>query len=176
VRSGTITRGGRIARRGAKGWVAWRGALPARRSGHPTKTPIAAFLLGAAVGFALSKFDKRRRHTAVDRAAAAARDVKDEAVRKADYATDKAKGAAHAATEPLRGEREYDDVTLARKVESELFRPPDAPKGSVSVSVANGVVELRGRVTDSDQVEALEEAAKKIDGVKDVRNLLSARA
>src|SRR5919199_1171909 len=33
-----------------------------------------------------------------------------------------------------------DDVTLARKVESELFRDADVPKGQVNVSVENGVV------------------------------------
>jgi hypothetical protein len=37
-------------------------------------------------------------------------------------------------------------VTLARGVESEIFRPADAPKGKVSVNVAHGVVELRGEV------------------------------
>ena len=39
-----------------------------------------------------------------------------------------------------------DDNTLKSKVESEIFRDADAPKGSVDVSVANGIVELRGQV------------------------------
>ena len=37
-------------------------------------------------------------------------------------------------------------MTLARKVESEIFRAADAPKGAVSVNAENGVVFLRGEV------------------------------
>ena len=64
-------------------------------------------------------------------------------------------------------------MTLARKVETELFRPADVPKGSISVNVNDGVVELRGELPDPEQIEELGDTAKKIDGVKDVRNLLS---
>ena len=71
------------------------------------------------------------------------------------------------------GGRDYDDVTLARKVESELFRPADVPKGSISVNVNDGVVELRGELPDQSKIDELGDSAKKIDGVKDVRNLLS---
>jgi osmotically-inducible protein OsmY len=67
----------------------------------------------------------------------------------------------------------YDDVTLARKVESELFRPADVPKGAISVNVNDGVVELRGELADQEQIDELGDTARKIDGVKDVRNLLS---
>jgi osmotically-inducible protein OsmY len=65
-----------------------------------------------------------------------------------------------------------DDQTLKSKVESEIFRPADAPKGSVDVSVANGVVELRGQVDDPAQSEDLEKRARAVTGVRDVRNLL----
>jgi osmotically-inducible protein OsmY len=171
----TARRGGRLARRGAKGWFVWRAAqaaAPGRRSGHSTSTVVGAFGLGAGSAFVLSKFDKRRRHVARDRVAATVRDAAEETARKADYAAGVAKGAAHQATSPLRGQREYDDVTLARKVESELFRPADAPKGSVSVNVAHGVVELRGQVDDPEQIEALAEGARRVEGVQEVRNLL----
>jgi len=65
-----------------------------------------------------------------------------------------------------------DDVTLARKVETEIFRPADAPKGTVNVSAVDGVVELRGHVESSDQISQLERSARRIRGVRDVRNLL----
>jgi osmotically-inducible protein OsmY len=65
-----------------------------------------------------------------------------------------------------------DDNTLKSKVETEIFRPADAPKGSVNVNVANGVVELRGEVPDQGWHDRLESEARKIDGVRDVRNLL----
>jgi osmotically-inducible protein OsmY len=56
-------------------------------------------------------------------------------------------------------------------VESEIFRDTDAPKGQVSVNVANGVVQLRGEV-EPDLVAELEAATRKVQGVKDVENLL----
>ena len=76
--------------------------------------------------------------------------------------------ATHRSEEP----KELDDVTLARKVESEIFRDADAPKGQVSVNVANGVVQLRGEVGRPDLVDELEAATRKVQGVKDVENLL----
>jgi hypothetical protein len=65
-----------------------------------------------------------------------------------------------------------DDVTLARKVETELFRGADAPKGTVNVSVVAGVVELRGQVKRPEDVRALEDRARKIPEVRGVENLL----
>ncbi|MDQ3933670.1 MAG: BON domain-containing protein [Actinomycetota bacterium] len=65
-----------------------------------------------------------------------------------------------------------DDVTLARKVETELFRDEDAPKGKVDVSAVDGVVELRGEVKRPDDVKGLEARARAIPEVRDVRNLL----
>ena len=82
----------------------------------------------------------------------------------------KAKAATNAVTPG--GTKEYDDVTLARKVESEIFRPEDAPKSSVNVNAENGVVFLRGQVKTPEEIEALETAASKVDGVTAVNNLL----
>jgi len=76
------------------------------------------------------------------------------------------------ATARRHSHREYDDVTLTRKVESELFRPADAPKGSVSVNVQYGVVELRGQVERPEEIDGLARAAARVHGVKDVHNLL----
>jgi osmotically-inducible protein OsmY len=84
----------------------------------------------------------------------------------------KAVGKVKAAASGVTGGKDYDDVTLARKVETELFRPADAPKGQVSVNVNDGVVELRGELPDQKQIDELGESARKIGGVKDVRNLL----
>ena len=67
---------------------------------------------------------------------------------------------------------EPDDVTLARKVETEIFRGADVPKGKINVNAENGVVFLRGEVTDESLVEALGNAARKVQGVVDVENLL----
>ena len=74
--------------------------------------------------------------------------------------------------DPGRSTGELNDPALARKVESEIFRPADAPKSTVSVNVEYGVVFLRGTIRDTAQSEELERTARAVDGVKDVQNLL----
>ena len=147
----------KTAKKGAKGWAGYKaargvtkgagkaGKRKARR-GPSTRERVvkigAAVGITAAVAFVLAKVDRRK-------------------------AAGKAKGAVSSVTT-----KDYDDVTLARKVETELFRPADVPKGAISVNVNDGVVELRGELADQAQIDALGDNAKKIDGVKDVRNLL----
>jgi len=65
-----------------------------------------------------------------------------------------------------------DDATLKAKVESTLFRPQGAPKDKVSVTVVDGVVELRGEVKRPEDVRALEAGARAIPEVRDVQSLL----
>jgi BON domain len=65
-----------------------------------------------------------------------------------------------------------DDHTLENKVQTEIFRGRDAPKGSVSVNVVAGVVELRGEVKRPEIKKALEDDVRAIPEVRDVRNLL----
>jgi hypothetical protein len=65
-----------------------------------------------------------------------------------------------------------DDVTITRKVESEIFRGSKADKGKISVNTADGVVWLRGEVKNPDQVKELEAKASAIPEVKRVENLL----
>ena len=143
------------AKKGAKGWAVFKAAKGTTkaagkavkrktRRGPSTRERVAkiagAIGITAAVGFLLSRIDRRK-------------------------AAGKVKGA-------VSRNKDYDDVTLARKVETELFRPADVPKGAISVNVNDGVVELRGELPDQGQIEALGATAKQIDGVRDVRNLL----
>lgn len=67
---------------------------------------------------------------------------------------------------------EMDDVTLARKVETVIFRDPDAPKASVDVNAVDGVVWLRGEVKHPDQIRNLERQVQSIPEVRGVENLL----
>ena len=71
-----------------------------------------------------------------------------------------------------RGRGSVDDVTLARQVESELFREENAPKGQISVNAANGVVQLRGEVEQSELIDELVQRAHSVQGVREVENLL----
>ncbi len=76
--------------------------------------------------------------------------------------------AVHLREEP----KDYSDETLKSKVESELFRGDDAPKGQVAVNAQDGVVQLRGEVGSTELIDELVQRARKVQGVQDVENLL----
>jgi osmotically-inducible protein OsmY len=142
------------------------------------KTGI-ALMAGAAAGAAAQYFlDKQsgalRRNTARDQAVSLARRQAHDVAAKADYAAGQAKGKVASMKPTPSDDRKLDelgDAALARKVESEIFRAEDAPKGKVDVNVENGVVFLRGEV-ERDWIERLERDAEQVNGVKAVRNLL----
>jgi osmotically-inducible protein OsmY len=136
-------------------------------------------MLGAAAGAAAQYFldaqsGRRRRHTARDRGMSMARHKASDAVRKVDYAAGHAKGAMASAKPRQSDDKQFEhlgDAALARKVETEIFRPADAPKGRVDVNAENGVVFLRGEV-ERYWIERLGSEAERVGGVKAVRNLL----
>src|SRR2546423_8413244 len=123
------------------------------------RTPI-TFALGLAAGAAAAHFldpqsGRRRRNVMRDQAQATARQAASTVQTQAQYAAGQAKGAVAAATPSGTRLENADDVTLARKVETEIFRAPDAPKGGVSVDVQAGVAYLRGEVPDEGWVARL---------------------
>ena len=67
---------------------------------------------------------------------------------------------------------EPDDVTLARKVESEIFGDAEVPKGQINVNAEEGKVVLRGEVKSAEMIEELVSRARKVQGVQEVENLL----
>jgi osmotically-inducible protein OsmY len=71
-----------------------------------------------------------------------------------------------------RAARGPDDVTLARKVETEIFRGAAVPKGEINVNAEEGVVYLRGEVERPELIDDLEQAARKVQGVRDVANFV----
>jgi gas vesicle protein len=70
------------------------------------------------------------------------------------------------------GRKDFDDVTLARKVETEIFRDAHVPKGQIDVNVQHGVVQLRGEVPNPDMLNDLVEKTRKVQGVREVESLL----
>jgi hypothetical protein len=68
--------------------------------------------------------------------------------------------------------KELDDVALARKVETIIFRDDAVPKGRIDVNCADGVVWLRGEATTPDMIKALELQTAAIPEVRLVENLL----
>jgi BON domain len=68
--------------------------------------------------------------------------------------------------------KDLDDVTIARKVETVVFRPAGREKGKIDVNVVDGVVWLRGEAKTPADIEAIEASARAIPEVVDVQNLL----
>jgi osmotically-inducible protein OsmY len=133
---------------------------------------------GAALGGLLAFFfdqdnGRRRRKLVVDRTRGFFNRRARQARRAGRVVGAEAYGAAMKATH-LREQRkpQPDDATLAQKVETEIFRPADVPKGSINVNAENGVVYLRGEVPRPEMIEELAEKTRKVQGVKDVENLL----
>ena len=65
-----------------------------------------------------------------------------------------------------------DDVTLKDRVESEVARDPEFPKGKINFEVESGVVTIRGAVDNAFQIASVERAVYKVPGVVGVENLL----
>jgi osmotically-inducible protein OsmY len=65
-----------------------------------------------------------------------------------------------------------DDVTLRDRAESQLFRDPEIPKGSINISAERGILVLRGEVPDAAMRERLGREAEGVEGVWSVHNLL----
>jgi osmotically-inducible protein OsmY len=137
--------------------------------------PVAfALAIGAALAFFLDpRAGRRRRHVARDRAVASARRALRQVRRTARHARADGLGLERRLVHRLRrDERELDDVTLAHKVESVLFRDPAVPKGRLSINAERGVVFLRGEVEQPDLIETLGERVRRVSGVKGVENRL----
>jgi osmotically-inducible protein OsmY len=133
--------------------------------------------IGAALGALVAYlFDpqngRRRRHGATDRTAGALRRRKRATARAARAVRSETYGAAQKLRHRREEPKEFDDVTLARKVETEIFREADVPKGQIVVNAQDGIVQLRGEVPDVQMLEALVAKAADVQGVRDVENLL----
>jgi osmotically-inducible protein OsmY len=138
---------------------------------------LKSLMLGAMGGAALVYFldpetGKRRRNMARDRSRATLRSGAQKGEQAARAASSQAQGVTHKVASITQEKPQPDDVTLARKVESEIFRDADAPKGRVNVDAVDGVVTLRGELDSEDQIQELENAARKVEGVGEVQNLL----
>ena len=66
-----------------------------------------------------------------------------------------------------------DEMALKQRVESEIFRDPEVPKGDINLDVRGGVVVLRGQVRRPEQIDLLERDVRRVPGVTRVENLLS---
>jgi len=89
-----------------------------------------------------------------------------------------ARARSNATTFPQRmvslrsGPRPADDLTLRDRVESEVFRNADVPKGQINIDVESAVVTIRGQVDNAFQIASIEKAVLNVPGVAGVENLL----
>ena len=142
---------------------------------------MAFYALAAAVGAVVAYFfdpdgGRRRRAMLRDRTGGFLRRRRREAERMGRGVAAEAYGLKQKATH-LREEPkpQPDDVTLARKVETEIFRDPDVPKGQINVNAEEGKIVLRGEVPRPEMIDELVEKARSVQGVQDVESLLKAQ-
>jgi len=133
----------------------------------------AAVVGGLAVYLLDPQHGNRRRKMAADRTAAMLR----RSVRRGRRFSRYLGSRLYALPQPMlharRGPSEpMDDVTLARKVESLLFRDPHIPKGNININAEHGTVVLRGEVEHPEDIREIERRVRNIDDVQEVRSLL----
>jgi len=132
---------------------------------------------GVALGSALAYFfdpqsGARRRNTTRDQVFAFFRRAGRKAGRAGRGVASEAYGVSQKVQHRQEEPKDFDDATLTRKVETEIFRPAEVPNGQINVNVENGVVVLRGEVDSWDMVDDLVGRARGVQGVRDVENLL----
>lgn len=148
-----------------------------------TSNPSRARLIGAAtaagaLGASLEFFfdpagGRRRRHAARDRILSAMRRGERRAVRRARRAESRTVGIARRMLNARRSHPEpVDDVALAHRVETDLFRRAHVAKGQIDVNAEEGTVFLRGVVERPEEAERMALVAAGIPGVHAVENLL----
>lgn len=168
----------------SRGWLPRAPASPKRSrrtsdrvTEHSARELAAVGVLGLAVGFVLQFFldprsGRRRRHLARDRATAAFRRRARRVERHTHYKAGKVVGLAHKIKHRNHLAPELDDVSLVRKVESELYRDRTIPKGQISINADRGIVVLRGQLEDQGLTRRIESDVRRVTGVRDVENLL----
>jgi BON domain-containing protein len=146
---------------------------------HPLAIAAPSAACGMTVGALLAYFfdpkaGRRRRHTARDRSLARVRRGERRAAARARRTRTHAVGVARRTVNAARPRHRepFDDVTLAHKVESELYRRARVPRGRISINAEEGFVFLRGVLDRQDDIERIELATRQIDGVRDVENLI----
>ena len=154
--------------------AALRGRDP-RRNGDPF---VRSVLVGALAGAIIMYFcdpaqGKLRRNMASDMLAARARRLLRLIARTGRTAAADAYGAsqkvAHMQPEHW---SVPNDATLARRVETELLRDRNIPKGRININAEAGIVVLRGEIDHPKQIREIEDAVGRMPGVRGVHNLL----
>jgi len=128
---------------------------------------------GAALMYLLDpNMGRRRRKMTADRSAATLRRMLRDAGHTRRRMGASIGGRMQALIHIRAAEQLLDDTTLARKVESILYRDPTIHKGNLNINCEHGTVMVRGVVETTDQIRDIEARVRMIDGVQDVHSLL----
>ena len=163
----------RVAKLGARAGET-RAQLSRRRQAvRPTAARASGMITGATIMYFLDPHaGRRRRHVARDRLLKQLRRKGRQASKRAHYAAGVAEGKVHEARSGGQPKPQPDDITLAHKVESEIFRDADAPKGTINVNAESGIVYLRGYADNQEWIDRLIADTRAVEGVREVRSLL----
>jgi hypothetical protein len=130
-------------------------------------------LVGALTAFfADPERGNARRKEAVDRIGGLARHTGHHAERVVRWVRAKTTGWSRKVTHLRVAHPSVDDLTLRDRVESELFRDPEVPKGNINLDVAGGRVTLRGQVKWPEQIRELQSRVARMPGVQNVQSFL----
>jgi hyperosmotically inducible periplasmic protein len=136
---------------------------------------IVAAAFGGLLAFFLDPERGRgRRARAQDRIGAFFRRTTERIEKHGRYAASRVEGLGHRLENTLVRENEPvpNDATLVQRVESQIMRGRQVPKGAINFNAEDGVIVLRGELDRPEQVMELEEAARHVKGVRGVKNLL----
>jgi hypothetical protein len=134
--------------------------------------PVGLFALGASLAYLFDpRSGRRRRRMLRDRPISLARRGERQGERFVHFGVVKTRAAA-ARTRRLARHESYDDVTLAQKVESEIFRFREIPKRDLNIDSVDGIVSIRGQVEEPELIEEIVEKTLKVKGVQGVENLM----
>jgi osmotically-inducible protein OsmY len=141
------------------------------------KRSLRQFLFGGVLGTLGTLFfdpqqGRRRRAMLVDRTRGLFRRTSNRAERAGRGVGARVYGMSQQVQHRHEEPKDYDDATLTRKVETKIFRDAGVPKGQINVNVQEGVVQLRGEVPSPDMLNDLVDKTRKVQGVREVENLL----
>jgi osmotically-inducible protein OsmY len=136
-----------------------------------------AFALGLVFGAIFDHYadpvsGRRRRKVDMDRVAGGVRSGWRRALRALRLVQADAYGVAKKIEHRQELPKDLDDATIAHKIETDVFRDADVPKGQINVNVQEGVAQLRGEVPTPDMLDSLIKRTREVQGVREVESLL----
>lgn len=141
---------------------------------------VGGLILGASAAWLLTPNTGRRNRAMIrDKMAhlwhANARAVSTFSHRRAKYMRGSLTGLAHEGRQVIH-HQEFEppdlDQYLKHRVETEIFRRPEVPKGDINIGAVNGIVTVRGTAASTALIEQIVGDIRRVEGVQEVINLL----